>query len=271
MAGLDKEFTGSIPEIYQRYLVPLIFDPYAQDIAERVRTIGATDVLEIAAGTGVATRAIAKVLPPAARFLVTDLNQAMLDMARASLKDDPRLEWRQADALALPFADESFDAVVCQFGAMFFPDKRRGFKEALRVLKPSGVFLFNVWDSIEENEFADVVTRALADLYPERPPKFLPRTPHGYRDEIIIRDTLLEAGFRMVEVDTLAHVSRCKSSRDPAVAYCQGTPLRNEVLELDPSGLDRATEHAAQALAARFGAKNLEGKIQAIVFKAHRY
>jgi ubiquinone/menaquinone biosynthesis C-methylase UbiE len=268
MAATDQAFTGSVPELYERYLVPLIFHSYARDLADRVMRLGAHDVLEIAAGTGVVTRAIWPMLPGSARLVVTDLNQAMLDVARATLAADARMEWKQADALALPFSAQSFDTVICQFGVMFFPDKRQGFKEARRVLMPSGRFLFSVWDDISDNEFADVVTTALAEIFPDDPPRFLARTPHGYHDADEIRGELIAAGFSDVEFETVEHISRCASPRDPAVAYCQGTPLRGEIVARDASALDRATQHAAEALARRFGSGPIQGRIKAKVFTA---
>src|SRR4051794_19190508 len=162
MAATDKVFAGSIPELYDRLLVPLIFEPYARDLAERVASVQPRDVLETAAGTGVLTRAIVARLPADARIVATDLNQPMLDYAAAREPSKGRITWRQADALALPFEDQAFDVVVCQFGAMFFPDKVKGYSEARRVLKAGGRFVFNVWDKIEDNEFADVVTDTLA-------------------------------------------------------------------------------------------------------------
>src|SRR5262245_23179234 len=175
MAATDKLFAGSIPEIYDRFLVPLIFESYARDLAARVARAEPQDVLETAAGTGVLTRAIASRLPAPARIIATDLNQPMLNHAQGQ-SHDSRITWRQADALALPFEDQSFDVVACQFGAMFFPDKVQGYREARRVLKPGGHFFFNVWDRISENEFADVVTQALATLFPQDPPRFMART-----------------------------------------------------------------------------------------------
>src|SRR5262245_24498826 len=157
MAATDKLFAGSIPEIYDRFLVPLIFESYARDLAERLARLEPRDVLETAAGTGVLTRAMASRLPAQARIVATDLNPPMLNHAQSQSRDG-RITWRQADALALPFQDQSFDAVACQFGAMFLPDKVQGYREARRVLKRGGHFLFNVWDRISENQFADVVT-----------------------------------------------------------------------------------------------------------------
>jgi ubiquinone/menaquinone biosynthesis C-methylase UbiE len=135
MSDIDKEFVGSIPTLYDQYLVPLIFEPYAVDLVQRLRARSLSRILEIAAGTGVVTRALASWLPEEVSIVASDLNQAMLDHA-AALGTTRAVEWRQADAMELPFADAAFDAVVCQFGAMFFPDKARAFAEARRVLKP---------------------------------------------------------------------------------------------------------------------------------------
>ncbi len=200
--------------------------------------------------------------------MATDLNQPMLDHAAA--RDLGRIIWRQADALALPFEDQSFDAVACQFGAMFFPDKVLGYRQARRVLKPGGRFIFNVWDKISENEFADVVTEALATVFPQDPPRFMARTPHGYHDVAKLREELTKAGFAQVSIEPRGDISRAASPRDPAIAYCQGTPLRNEIETRDPSGLEAATQACAQALALRFGDGPVQGRIQAHVITAIR-
>ena len=212
-AETDKVFAGSIPKMYETLMVPLIFAPYAADLAARLAPLAPRRVLEIAAGTGVVTRAMSAALGPGAAIVATDLNQPMLDMAAAVGTRHP-VTWRQADAMQLPFDDGAFDAVVCQFGVMFFPDRAKAYAEARRVLRPGGTFLFNAWDRIEENEFAD-------------------------------------------------------SPRVPAIAYCQGTPLRNEIEARDGS-LEEATDRAAAAIAHAFGAGAVDGKIQAHVISATR-
>lgn len=270
MTATDKVFAGSIPELYDRYLVPLIFEPYALDMAERIAAAGPRDVLETAAGTGVLTRALATHLPAHVRIVASDLNQPMLDRAKAQQTGDPRIEWRQADALQLPFGDASFDVVVCQFGAMFFPDKVQGYREARRVLKAGGRFMFSVWDEIAANEFADVVTEAMADLFPDDPPRFLARTPHGHCDHARIRAELKQAGFNDIAIDTVEHRSKAASARDPAIGYCQGTPLRNEIEGRDAGRLDEATDYAAEAIAKRFGRGEVDGGIRALVISATR-
>jgi SAM-dependent methyltransferase len=197
--------------------------------------------------------------------VATDLNPGMLDQAAATGTSRP-VEWRQADAARLPFPDQAFDAVVCQFGVMFFPDKAGAFAEARRVLRPGGVFLFNVWDRIEHNEFADVITAELATLYSDDPPRFLARTPHGYADRTIIERDLSAGGFsRPAEFVTLTERSRAASADIPALAYCQGSVLRDEIEARDPEGLARATARAAEAIRRRFGAGAVEGRLQAHV------
>ncbi len=262
----DTAFTSAVAELYQRLLAPMFFEPYADDLAGRVAALGPSRVLETAAGTGVATRALARALPAGAALIATDLNQGMLDRA-AAIGAGRTVGWRQADATDLPFGDATFDAVACQFGAMFFPDKVRGFAEARRVLCPGGALLFSVWDRLEENEFAEVAIAALARLFPEDPPRFLARTPHGYFDlERLARD-LAGAGFAAEpQVETVAARSRAPSAQVVALALCQGTPLRGEIeARAGEPGLAEATAACAAALEARFGAGPIEGKMQAHV------
>src|SRR5579871_3582186 len=168
MPKSDTLFAGSVPVLYDRFLGPLIFEPYALDMAERVAKAGARRILEIAAGTGIVSRAMARRLPEAS-ILATDLNQPMLDHAVDQTKAG-NVTYGQADAQSLPFEDSSFDAVVCQFGVMFFPDKPAAFAAARRVLKPGGRYFFSVWDRIEDNEFADLAMATAGRLYPKNPP-----------------------------------------------------------------------------------------------------
>jgi SAM-dependent methyltransferase len=267
MADTDKIFGGSIPRLYETHLVPLIFEPYAADLRVRIRSMRVERLLEVAAGTGVVTRALAAALDPGASIVATDLNQAMLDEAAAVGTARP-VYWRQADAMALPFGDREFDTVVCQFGAMFFPDKTKAFAEARRVLEPGGRFIFSVWDRIAENEFADITTTTLASVFANDPPCFLARTPHGYHDVQAIERDVRAAGFRTLQIVTVAARSRAPSARIPAIAYCQGTPLRNEIEARDASRLTEATDVVAEAIAQRFGTGAVDGKIQAHIVSA---
>jgi len=266
----DTVFAGSVPAVYEKYLVPLIFQPYADDIARRVAALRPSKVLEIAAGTGVVTRALAASVPAPASITATDLNQAMLDEAAARGTTRP-VDWCQADAMQLPFEDGSFDVVVCQFGVMFFPDRAAAFAEARRVLRSGGAFVFNVWDRLEENEIPHVVIGALESVYPDNPPRFLARVPHGYHEAEVIRRNLAAGGFMTPpEIDTVAARSRASSAREAAVAFCQGTPLRNEIEARDGAALEKATASAAQAIADRFGPGPVDARIQAHVITVRR-
>ena len=265
----DAVFVGSVPEIYDRYLVPLIFESYADDLVARLGSLAGGRVLELAAGTGVVTRALARGLPAGVEIVASDLNQEMLDRAAAA-GTSREVSWRQADALDLPFDDASFDAVLCQFGVMFFPDKPRAYAEAHRVLRRGGRFIFNTWDRIEENEFADEVTRAVGTIFPEGPPRFLARTPHGYFDGGEIQQDLALGGFEAAGIEPLEARSRAAVAADAAIAYCHGTPLRDEIEARDPSRLGEAAEVATAAIESRFGGTEVDGKIRGYVVTAKR-
>lgn len=267
MPDAKDRFDGSIAEIYDRLLVPMLFEPCAADLAARIAMLAPEHVLEVAAGTGALTRAMDRLLPPAARIAATDLSPAMLQRA-ASRLNGRRLSSRQADALALPFDAESFDVVVCQFGVMFFPDRVAGYGEARRVLKPGGRLVFSVWDRIETNDFADVVTRALEPLFPHDPPRFMARIPHGYWQEDHIRADLAAAGLGDIRVAPFSAISKAASARDAAVAFCQGTPMRNEIEQRDAGRLEEATQAACEALERLCGSGPIAGRMRALVFSA---
>lgn len=268
--NIDQLFSGSIPLLYEKYMVPLIFEQYAIDLVSRVILRQPLRVLEIAAGTVVVTRLLSRMLLPASSIIATDINQAMIDEA-AAVNKSCDIQWQRTDASQLPFADESFDLVVCQFGVMFFPDKPKVFSEVRRVLRPKGAFIFNVWDKIEQNEFAQTVSLALERVFPDDPPRFMARVPHGYNEIDVIEGHLLEAGFeRKPGVTTVEAISRAESPYIAAIAYCQGTPLRNEIEARDPARLLEATQTAEAAIRSEFGGGEIEGKIQAHVIIVER-
>lgn len=268
MDATDKLFAGSIPELYDRLLVPMIFAPYADDLARRVAARAPHAVLETAAGTGALTRALSRTLPADCRLVATDLNPPMLARAAERQQGGRPVEFRPADALALPFDADSFDVVACQFGAMFFPDRAAGFREARRVLRPRGRYLFNVWDTLETNVFTATVTEALAAMFPDDPPCFMARTPHGYADATRIRADLSAAGYTDIAIEPVETLSRGTSAREVAMALCQGTPLRNEIEARDATRLEAATASSAEALERAFGSGPIEGRIKALVIDA---
>jgi ubiquinone/menaquinone biosynthesis C-methylase UbiE len=264
-SSVDTAFTGSVAQFYERYMVPLIFEPYAVDLARRVALAAPRRVLELAAGTGAVTRQLAVMLDAQAEIVATDLNPAMIEEAMRIGTARP-VQWRQADAMRLPFEDGAFDAVACQFGVMFFPDRPQAFAQARRVLRPGGLFAFNAWGTLATNEFANAVSDALAAVFPQDPPRFMERTPHGYHDAARIAQDLAAAGFTSAPaIETVAFTSRAVSPRIPAQAYCQGTPMRGEIEARDAGGLERATQAAEAELARRFGPGPVEGRIEALV------
>jgi ubiquinone/menaquinone biosynthesis C-methylase UbiE len=267
MSGQDTHFVGSIPAVYDELLGPLMFAPYAVDLAERLRRARATAVLEVAAGTGIVTRALAAALP-SARLVATDLNDAMLGIAARNAPPDVRFQ--HADAQRLPFADAEFDAVVCQFGYMFFPDKHAAYREARRVLRSGGHLLFNVWGPLAQNEVTSLVGQSVARSFPDDPPGFLERTPFGYHDRTRIRGELERAGFESIELEIVDKVTQAASADQAASGLCLGTPLRNEIEARAPARLNEVTAAASAALSARFGAGPFENRMSAVVVSARR-
>jgi len=247
----DSAFSGSIPALYDRCLGPLLFEPYARDLAERVAAIAPRRILETAAGTGIVTAALVRAVPDA-EIVATDLNQAMLDVAAERVLS-PAVSFRQADAQALPFAEGGFDLVVCQFGAMFFPDRILAYREARRVLKRGGLFLFNVWDRLAANPASDAAAKAVAALFPDDPPSFLSRVPFGYHDPLRIEKDLFAAGFDEVAIETVAAHSRLGDAGEAATGLCMGTPLRAEIEARAPERLEEARDAAAAALSGLAG------------------
>jgi ubiquinone/menaquinone biosynthesis C-methylase UbiE len=269
MATNYSTFAGSIPALYDRHLGAVLFEPYAADMVGRLPQLRDGAILEVAAGTGIVTQKLAAALPESVRIVATDLNQPMLDHA-ASKPGMARVTFRQADALDLPFSAGEFDVVICQFGVMFFPDRLAAYRQAIRVLKADGQFILNVWDALPLNPLAEVVSKAMAVRFPQDPPQFLARVPYAYNDDALIRADLAAAGFSKIEIETVSQTSRAASHRDPAIGFCQGSPMRNEIETRDPNGLQAATEAAADALAARFGTGAIEAPMRAKVIVASR-
>jgi ubiquinone/menaquinone biosynthesis C-methylase UbiE len=245
MASTDTVFAGSIPANYDRYLGPLLFQPYAEVAAQRARALHPQRILETAAGTGIVTQALARELPDA-EIVATDLNQAMLDVA-AQRVASRKVSFQAADAHSLPFHHQEFDLVISQFGSMFFPDRVTAYREARRVLRPGGSFINIVWDSLERNPASKRIHDAIASQFPDNPPRFLERTPFGYSDPEQIERDHRSAGFTRVDIERVQRSSRV-SADAAAIGLCQGSPLRLEIEERDAGRLEAATEAAAEAL-----------------------
>lgn len=246
MRTTDTLFAGSIARAYEQLMVPMLFEPYAVDIAERASAHPHGDILETACGTGAVTRAVHEALP-GSNIVAIDLNPAMLAIAGEKLRS-PNVRFQAADAQQLPFDDQCFDLVICQFGIMFFPDKAKANREARRVLRNGGHYLLLIWDRLEQNPFSKAIHEAVAAQFPDDPPAFLPRIPFGYCDLETITADLVAAGFDDLEFETVVHQSLGRSAIDAARAMCEGSPLRSEIEARDPGSMERVIEAAAAAL-----------------------
>lgn len=268
VAERDARFDGSIPEMYDRHLGPLLFEPYALDLADRIAKRKPRKVLEIAAGTGIATRRLLDALPKATALTVTDLNPPMLDYARQRIRSNGRnVEWRQADAQELPFADESFDVVACQFGVMFFPDKVRGLREFKRVLETGGVLIFSVWDSLEKNPLPELAHSTIGKFFRTDPPEFY-KIPFMLGDVGELRQLVEEAGFKEIAIETLALTGRSESPQHAAEGLVKGNPVINALREQGTADIDDIVGAVARAVEERFGARSLQIPLRAHVVTA---
>ncbi|HYM80430.1 MAG TPA: methyltransferase domain-containing protein [Candidatus Limnocylindria bacterium] len=266
MTSRAAQFVGSIPEHYHQHLVPAVFEPYADDLGARLRVAPGDVVLEVACGTGVLTRLLVPRLQ-GARLVATDLNENMIEVARRIVGDNPHLTWRVADGTALPFDEAMFEAVVCQFGVMFYPDKLQGMREARRVLRPKGAFLFNVWDDFSRNAFGRIAHETITRLFPVDPPKFY-LTPFGFNDQSAIRGLLSDAGFRDVKIEQVVKDLLSPSARDLAAGVVRGNPVYIDIMDratIEPAEVEEAV---ASALAREGGEAPFRSTMSALVVRA---
>ena len=267
MADRDTAFVGSIPATYDRYLGPVLFNDYADDLAARVEVTPGMRVLEIACGTGAVTERLVRRLRGQGTVVATDLNEPMIAHARQKPFGASGVEWRPADGTKLPFEDRAFDAVVCQFGLMFFPDKVAGVREAFRVLKPGGRYLVSVWDSFEYNTYGKIAHETIGSFFPSDPPDFY-RIPFSLHDTGLIRGWLESVGFRDVECDTVSRVGVSPAAADAAIGLVEGNPVYNAIMQREPTALSAIKAAMAKNLAAAFGAQPMRCPLRAFVFSA---
>ena len=263
MAEQRITFAQSVPENYERYLGPMFFDPYAQDLAARLQVKDGIRVLEVACGTGIVTRRLRERMPTGSKLVATDLSEPMLAFARQKFGPDFDVEWQQADAVALPFADGSFDAVVCQFGLMFMPDKAAAVREAHRVLTPGGQFLCNVWDSLANNDFAQVAHTTAISFFESDPPRFY-ETPFGFHDVKMLQALLTDAGFQNVTVRPVDLPCVSPSASDAAKGLVGGTPLTIQITERN-GDQEAITAAVADAVRTRFGNDPARSRMRALI------
>jgi ubiquinone/menaquinone biosynthesis C-methylase UbiE len=259
-------FRGAVPENYDRYLGPVIFEPWAKDLVLRLAGRKYERVLEIACGTGIVTRRLRDALPATTEIVATDLNPDMFEFAEAKFRDHENVIWQEADASALPFPNCSFDAAICQFGVMFVPDKATAIRESYRVLCNGGVFLFNVWDSFEANPFGKIAHATIASFFDHDPPRFY-EIPFGFHDSTVIVKLLQDAGFEKIESFAETKPCRSGSAREFATGLVRGNPVGTEATErgVDPEELIVAI---TKRIAERFGEAPVESTMRAIVWQA---
>jgi ubiquinone/menaquinone biosynthesis C-methylase UbiE len=263
----SAEFTGSVPANYDKYLGPVLFEPYAADLAARLPAGDGLRVLELACGTGIVTRRLREALGDSGTIVATDLSEPMVAYARDAVPA-PGIEWQAADAQALAFDDGSFDVVVCQFGFMFLPDKVQGFSEARRVLRPGGLLIANVWCSLEENPVAGAIHATVAQLFPADPPRFM-EIPYGYNDTEHLRKDLTDAGWENVQLETIRVQSLGPSAADFATGFAVGSPLTHELVARD-ADTEAVTRALTEALIPLGGDQPFRPALAAIVLTAVR-
>ena len=268
MSANAASFSESVPENYDRYMGPMLFEPYAEDLVERLKICDGMRVLEVACGTGIVTRRLREALPASAKLIATDLSEPMLAMARRKFDGDSSIDWQQADALALPFADESFDAVVCQFGLMFMPDKLAALREMHRVLAPNGQLVFNTWHELQRNDFCYVAHTTAMTFFESDPPKFY-EVPFSLYDARQLQSWMAEAGFTNVTVRPLDLRSVSPSAADAAKGLVQGTPLAVALKERN-ANTAAITDAVAAALRARFKGTSVSGRMCALICEGLR-
>jgi ubiquinone/menaquinone biosynthesis C-methylase UbiE len=266
MTEANVQFTGSVPTAYDRYLGPMLFEPFADDLVARLRFSPAATVLEIAAGTGILTARLRRAMPATATLTATDLNEPMLAFARAKMPGAP-ITWRQADAQDLPFPEGAFDVVACQFGLMFVPDKARAFREARRVLRRDGQLVFNVWLSLADNPVGRIAHDTIAPFFSADPPTFY-EVPFGFHDESRIREVVRAAGFEVVSCQRIALEARSPSAVDAARGLITGNPILLAVTERATAPVETVVQAVAAALVAEGGAGPLRLPMRALVVVA---
>jgi SAM-dependent methyltransferase len=268
MVDTAADFSGSIPEHYDSILGPAQLNALAADLVKRMPVRPKGDVLELACGTGIVTQRLRERVDSNFRLVATDLSEAMLAYARNKVKG--KIDWRLADAAALPFKDETFGAVVCQLGVMFVPDKPKLFAETRRVLTEGGMLLFNTWDRLELNPHAKAASEVLLALYPGDAEMDFTKIPYGFNDEAMIRGLLDGARFRGIEIDKVKLQVDCPSARAFATGQIRGTP-RSLLIEKKGGNIDQVIDRVAERLAAVGGAEPFRVEANVLVVRAQAY
>ena len=259
-------FAGTIPINYEKYLGPFLFEPYALDIISRLKDKKYSNILELACGTGRVTAHLAKLVSPGT-LTATDLNKDMIEVAKQFVTDE-NIKWQVADAMELPFEKNSFDAVVCQFGIMFFPDKLKGLQEAYRVLKPGGKLIFNTWDKVENVPAIHEGRKTIESFFENDTPGFY-AIPFSMHDKNELESLMKAAGFKNAKA-SLGKKEGISSAPDLAKGMVDGNPIYLAIIEKDPSLVEPIRIKVEEVLAKKFGAKPLKSPLAAWVCEGEK-
>ena len=262
-------FTGSIPGNYDKYLGPVLFEPYALDLRDRLKKESLKNVLELACGTGRVTRHLVSLLPANGKLIASDLNPDMMAVAKARVSDE-RVKWLAADAQALPFANDSFDHIVCQFGIMFFPDKGKALSEAYRVLQPGGLYLFNTWAGMEQNPRTAIIRKIMEEQFREDSPDFLKKGPYSFFDPVEIRGLMEGAGFTDVKIEAVDKVAQYTSVDDFLKGFLEGSPLSAFLSEKDQKVQDEVRKKVSDEMKKQFSEQGMDVPMQALVCQGRK-
>lgn len=262
-------FAGSIPTNYERYLGPMLFEPFALDLAKRLKEEQLKTVLELACGTGRVTKHLIPLLNENGKLFATDLNPDMIEVARTKVGDS-RIVWQVVDAQELPYQDEQFDHVICQFGVMFLPDKLKALKEACRVLQNGGRLLFNTWDDLAHNEHSFLIQRVLCDIMKENAPDFLEKGPFSMYDQKATHDLVKAAGFEKIHIETVSKTATFESIDNIVKGYLEGSPLAAFINKLDEQLQTTIKQRVTEEVINTYGKDNHHFPMQAILCSAYK-
>jgi ubiquinone/menaquinone biosynthesis C-methylase UbiE len=263
MNNKNPSFKGSIPEKYDKHLGPFLFNFFSDDIVKRLSALKLNAILEIACGTGIVTGKLINAFL-SAEITATDINPDMLQYAKSKFSGESNITWKTADAMKLPFDDNSFEAVICQMGVMFFPDKQTAFNEAFRVLKPGGIFIFNTMDTIEANDVSYTVNETLKNLFKDNHPNFF-EIVFSLHNKEQIEKLLRNSGFKDVMFNIIDEYTTGKSAHSVATGLIEGTPVSNQIIQMNTIPIQEVQNEVEKAIAAKHGDNPVKGKVKAIV------
>ena len=259
-------FKGSIPETYDRVLGKFLFEPFAKDLATRLSNETPTSILELASGTGRVTRHLVNNFPKAERIIASDISMDMMQVAQKSIQGS-NIEWRQIDINSIPFSDDTFDIIVCQFGLMFLQDKQKGFVEILRVLKPGGKFFFNVWGPLDKNPIWKVSNKIITQFLGPMSMAMQNTGPFSMSDKVLVTDQLIKAGFKTIDVDPVTVVTQRESASVAAAGFIHGLPVKEIIEKVNPSILGEMQYALETKFESCFGIKPMNSSLNAWLFE----